>query len=437
MQYWLASGVFILCACGSSNHQGQDAPPASDASSDVSTDSTLVSVHVTTPTGDGKDDTTAIVVFMDASGAAVHDGPTDATGHASWDLPDGGSVTVLQRYVNTSNNKNVDLLTTFRAVKPGDMLNAGRLKSRTMYFGQSVPMTAHMPTDAYSATLYFACGSSSSPSAPPDGLQTLTFYDSCLPATFNMLALRQNNTQRDFMWQPSTTFVAHGDVTIGDNFMPMGQYTANLTNIPANYNVGVVSETMVDTFPVELDNHTFDPTVSPTNATIQLAYPPGAGNGTVLWERQAQGIYLRHVRVAVETSTPASIDWDLSELPLPQLGGSHADATDVTWGETATTGTGDARIVLWAGQWGTHASNWLIIEPPTPATSSALVPLPPAYADDDPTANAAPGEASAVWYVDYSNLDGYDGARPYGAALNDPTQIFLDVDHHAHITNTQ
>jgi hypothetical protein len=436
MQYWLVAGFLVVSACGSSDHNGQDAPSGSDGSTDSGAPTTRVTVHVTSHVGDGKDDTTASVVFMGPTGDVVHDGPTDATGNAAWDLPDGGSVTVLQAYDDTPNNRRVDLLTTFRGVKPGDALNAGTPKSRTMFYGQGVPMTAHMPMDAYSAIIYFPCGSSSSPSAPPDGLQTLMFYDSCLPATFDMLALRTTNGQRDFMWQPGVTFQAHGDVTVNDTFAPIGHYTANLTNIPANYNVNVTSLTMLGTFPLQLDAHTFDPTVTPTNASITLQYPPGAGSGTVMWERQGQGIYLRHTRVNAVPAAPDSIDWDLSELPLPDLGGSHADATDVTWGETATTGTGDERVVLWVGQWGTHIANWYIVEPPAPATSSALVPLPPAYAADDPTANGAMGIAATVWYVDYSNLAGYDGARPYGAQLVDPMQLFLDVDHHAHVTNT-
>jgi len=383
-----------------------------------------VTVHVQTPTGDGKPDPTAIVIFANAT-EVVHDGMVDASGDASWDLPDGGSVTVLQRYDNT--DRHVDQLTTFRRVIPGDVLQAGAPKSRTMYFGQQIAMTAHMPTDAYTATVYFPCGSSS---AQQNGVETLTFYDSCSPPTFDMLALRDGSA---YVWQTNTTLAAGGDIAIGDAFVPMGHYTASLANIPAQENVSVVSETMVDTFPVQLDTHTFDPTASPTSQDITLAYPPGAGKGTVLWEREAQGTYLRHTRIAVDTSAPATLAWDLSELPLPTLATAHADATGVSWNQSGS-GKASERVVQWIGQWGTdHTANWTIIEPADAATSSALVPLPAAYAADDPTANSPTNIIGTVWYVAYSNLPDYASAHVHGAALVDPTQALLDVDHHAHV----
>ncbi|MBV8762124.1 MAG: hypothetical protein JO257_32825, partial [Deltaproteobacteria bacterium] len=351
-------------------------------------------------------------------------------------LPDGGTVTVLQSYDDPQNSRTVDLLTTFRSVVPGDALQAGRPKARTTFVGQTASMTAHMPTDAYSATLYFACGSSSQISGPPNGLETLTFYESCQPnGPFNMLALRDGNGQRDYMWQPGTQFVTDGDVTVNDTFAPMGQYMASLTNIPPQENINVTSMTMIDTFPVQLDAKTFDPTVNPTSQNVMLAYPPNAGNGTVLWEREGQGIYLRNIRVDVETSSPASVAWDLSELPLPSLGTSQASATGVTWNETGT-GNASERVVLWVGQFGSHIANWTIVEPAAPATSSALVPLPADYAADDPTANPTSNFASTVWYVAYSNAPDYASAHPYGPALVDPTQVLLDVDHHAHVAVT-
>jgi len=426
VRYWSVVVALLWCGCGASHPHG-----GADAADDASSGGTQVTVHVTTPTGDGKGDSTAIVIFSDAT-EVVHDGLVDANGDAAWDLPDGGSVTVLQRHDNTD-NKHVDLLTTFRHVDPGDVLHAGAPKSRTMYYGQPIPMTAHMPADAYSASVFFPCGSSSQISGPPNGLETMTFYESCSPATFDMLALRDGSAGRDYVWQPNATLVTGGDVTINDTFAPMGQYTVALTNIPAEENVSVVSETMVNTFPIQLDNHSFDPTTDPTSATIMLAYPRGAGNGTVLWEREAQGSSVRHTRVAVETSSPSTVAWDLSELPLPQLAIAHADATSVSWSERGSASPSE-RVVVWTGQFGDHAAAWTIIEPADSATSSALLPLPPPYAADDPTANTPSNMTGTVWYVAYSNLPDYASAHVYGPSLVDPTQALLDVDHHAHVT---
>ena len=108
----------LACACGSSGKAMHDAT-AIDGAADAPFADTHVTVHVTDHLGDGWPDPTAIVLFY-AGDELVHDGTVDANGDAVWDLPYGGTVTVLQIVNDTQNNRIVDDLTTFRGVKPGD-----------------------------------------------------------------------------------------------------------------------------------------------------------------------------------------------------------------------------------------------------------------------------------------------------------------------------
>jgi hypothetical protein len=425
--------VGFLAACGSSGHHGHDAPPQGDddAAGDSGPSSPLVHVHVASTTGDGKPDATAIVVFMNELGDVVHDGMVDANGDIAWDLPNGGTVTVLQAYDDTANNRRVDALMTFRGVKGGDTLQGGAPKSPTLLAGATVPMTAHMPADAANATLFFECGSTMNTSA----LQTLVFYDTCRTQTFDLLALRDSNGQRDYMWQNGVTFDAQGDVVINDTFSPIAHYTAALTNINMNARVGIWSYSLIDSYPLQLELQSLDPPMS-TSAMLSLQYPAGGGRGTLLQESEAIGISVVHRHVVMATSSPATIALDAAELPLPALTTSMATTTGVTRNETHA-GAPDVRYVSWYGQWGGHSASWLIIEPPDPATSSMLIGLPAAYAADDPLANSPTPVTSLVEYADYDNLANYDAARPWGAAPVDVTKAFLTVDHHAHTTNSR
>src|SRR6185437_14110994 len=125
----------VACAaCHSPTHSGSDDGPPADAvggalpdtSRDASppdADPARVFVHVAARASDGTPDPTAIVIFMDATGADLHDGTVDANGDASWDLPNGGVVTVVQ--ATTSGVTRDEVITTIHGVKPGDHLTAG------------------------------------------------------------------------------------------------------------------------------------------------------------------------------------------------------------------------------------------------------------------------------------------------------------------------
>jgi hypothetical protein len=76
---------------------------------------------------------------------------------------------------------------------------------------------------------------------------------------------------------------------------------------------------------------------------------------------------------------------------------------------------------------------WVTVEDPAGAASTSLVPLPTAYASDDPNQQTGVTLTGAqVAYVDYDNLGGYDDARRYGPALRWVYTNFQTTDHRAH-----
>ena len=450
--------VCVVCvSCKSSSHatvdsRSGDAPSTDSASVDVppgpdapppdAPDPSRVWVHVTDTTGDGGPDASAVVVFMDSSGAVVQDGTVDASGDASVELPGGGSVTVLQVSIDPGTGAHQDRLMTFRGVKPGDFLHAGPARAVNTFSGPSYSMTAHLPLDAYQAQLYFECGNGTT-IGPPNGLQTLTFYDSCRTSSFDVLMMENMSGVAEFVWQPGLTFADHGDVTIADNFALMAKTSSPITNVPPGLsNVGVWLYTNVGALRVGMDQQSVQ-LPSGGDQTIALRYPPGAGTSTLLYAAEFSALSSTQSFARVTTGSPATIGLDLASLPLPTISTRAMQTpSTVTWTQSDA-GAPDARYVTWLGSWtdaGTntkHTAVWGIVEDPSGTTSSSLVPLPPAYAADDPSHASNPTLLGAtVAYVDYDNLGGYDQARPFGFILLDPSTSLPTVSHTAHVSGS-
>jgi hypothetical protein len=413
-----------------------DAPP--DGPPPDAADPTHVWVHVISPAGDGFPDPTAIAIFMDPSGTVVQDGLVDSNGDASTLMPGGGTVTVLQVSVDSANSTRREQITTFRGVKGGDSLHVGR-KDPTVLSGHPDTMTATMPLDAYAGVLIDACGGAEQQSGPPNGTQTFTFYDSCRTSTFDILMLDNMGGTPEFVWQPGVTFSEHGDVMIADNFQLMSQNTTTVANIAANVTGGVRLYTMIGTWPLQMGLKSITPQSSPSTQVMAMPYAPGAGSGTLVYVEEVTGIEPLQQFAMLTTGSASNLSVDVSQLPVPTVAARATQTTSgASWTQTDA-GAPDARYVTWIAQWTdsaasmNHVVDWAFVEDPSGPTTSALVPLPDAYAADDPTkASGVTLGGANVWYVDYDNLSGYDDARRFGPALTDVATRFLTVDHRVH-----
>jgi hypothetical protein len=386
---------------------------------------------------------------MDPTGAVVCDVMTDVQGDASCALPDGGTVTVLQaetQLLDGIPHERFEHLETYRGVQPTDVLLAGPAKDPTVLAGVTATMTADMQLDEHEASTFFECGGGTALGMVGGPQQQLSFYDSCKTPTFDLLTILQVETAREFAWQTGIPLVDGGTVQISDDLHVMGTLSATIANIPAN--VGIVGGTltvMIGSFPLELGLESVQ-SPPPGAMTMPLAYPPGVGASTIVTIGAQLDGAPNNQWIAVSTATPTTFAFDIDEMPLPSLSTIATESTTgVTWSETGA-GNPDARYVFWSANWPDatglpHQATWVIVEPPTPATSSTLPPLPDAHAADDPTRVdpmkiVLPVFGGAVIYLDYDNLAGYDDARVLGATLHDLTGTMTTVDHRAHASRT-
>jgi hypothetical protein len=414
-----------------------------DAAVDTGSSANQVDLEVLTTTGDGLPDPDAIAVFYDPSGAVVAHGQVGADGRVHAELPDGGSVTVLQIRVEPNFDR-TDFLTTIRGIAPGDQLVVGKARRGDVFTGDIDHMAmAFTPVSASSTMIATACGGGTS---SPNGQASLEFHASCATPTFDILAIGdRTGGERDFIWQTGNAHVPGSSLVLANTWMPVSPLALTVENVPPNLQrVASRLHVRVGLAPFELDSTAVELPAPGTN-TMSLRDPSGAGDGTQVTVFTVVGIKTleRFERMLAPGAASATVD--LAALPLPQVVGVPLQTpTGATWTETPA-GTPDARIVEWSTAWRDvgnnigHRATWTVVDEPGAPTELVLQSLPAAYYHDDPmqqgnlTFDQPGARGAAVFYVDYDNLDGYAAARRFGPDVVDIERTLVDVPHLAHV----
>ncbi|MBA3465536.1 MAG: hypothetical protein H0T46_36725 [Deltaproteobacteria bacterium] len=433
------------CDGGSALPDGAiDAGPASDSAVDASF--APVDVTVRSWTGDGLADATATVVFLDPSGAVTSQVSCDAQGHASAPIVAGGSVIVIQSTKDPTNlARQYERLTQIRGVKPGDELLVGRSKKADNRRGITSVMSASynlLPQPSGGPYLAIGCADTSSGNAGAP--ITLTFHDSCVTPTFDMLSLQDGGSPlaRHYVWQQGLPYAPGTTVTIPNTWQPIGQNTTTVLNTPGGLTrVFAQLDAVINGVPREIDRRGVETPPSGTN-TIPLRYAP-ISTPTLVTASTVRGIEIPERQARLVTGNASSVTVDLAELPLPSIGVVTPNQMGMTWSESGT-GNPDARIFHWAASWTdnnqvTHEALWEIMEPTDSGRTLVLPSLPPAFASHDPTVILDPLRppmirTAGVSYIDYDNIADYDAARPHGAELRDVGARFLSTPHAAHLS---
>jgi hypothetical protein len=440
--------VLLLAACsgggggGGSHTDDAPAPPIVDASSDAPPDadeSGRVDVTAYTFDLDGLPDPAAIVIFRDPSDHVVQHGPVDAQGHAHANLPQGGSVTVLQPKTDPQNVfYRYERITTIRAVEPGDQLFSGRTKTTIARTGAYDTMYASYTSINAAAGPYFltACASPDG-SGPPPYPRPFYFWASCKQPTFDLLALADdaNTNTRKFVWLDDVQLVPGGSFTIPNTWQAMSTHTTTFLNTPPNVSVGARLSTVIDGVAYELDSKSV--TAPPATSSLSLLYAPISAP-LVINAGLGQSFYTLARYVIVTSGSPATTTVDWATLPVPRATNVTQNSEAVMWSLAAPVG-GDARVVTWAAQWTdgnnvTHTAYEEVLEPVSGGNSSSMPTLPTAYADDDPMVHITTLRGASVTYFDYDHLADYHAVKPHGVEAFVVENRFLTTPHRVHVT---
>lgn len=440
--------VMAVAACGGGSDATSDAPPTADAPGTVDAgidapppvDGTpdavaagAVSVQVYIVDGRGLVDPDATAIFIEADGTVVQDAPVDANGTAMASLHPGGSVIVIQGFMEgTSITRTI---TTVRSVKPGDYLEFGA--SGNPYFvGPQQDMMlldiAPPPVGNY-VDAHGPCGEFG---YPPGQLIPVYFYLNCHPSPFDLLITSGNPSVETmvYMWQPGNVHVPDATLDIPDAWQAMTPVAVTYTNVPDYLHQLVGRSQVVIGAQTQTAMQQAIALPAPGTQTMTLQVAPMPPRSFLVAEAIRNGRYVDRIARFASSYSTETIDFDAMPVPRPTL--LTQTPTGATW--TETPGTADARTYQWAGHWTsgayTHYVYEYVVEPWSAGTTTALPILPAAHADDDPTTiGSVVLDGNSLWYVDYSHTD-YDGIRRYTRLAANTDLLFVDVDHDAHFT---
>ncbi|HEX3758235.1 MAG TPA: hypothetical protein VHW23_05995 [Kofleriaceae bacterium] len=420
---WIALGWLAACGGDHRDTPVDGAPMPTDAMTDDAPPPpppvdapSRVSVTVLTNADDGGPDTTARVIFADASRQLVKQDLVDATGSLSADLPAGGFVHVLHVFDSTS-GRGVNL-TSIR-VKPGDHLTFG-VAGHTPQGAAVTVQGTFTPIENVSTNYAFAhrCGSGDAL-----GINTarLSSVAGCLSATFDVLGTNDSAASEGisphYVWFTATP--AGGFAAPAMQEMP--PFTATIHAVPVGSAVQVRRMTLLPPYYNDAAAVTAQTvTAADANVPVPVAYPPPPAGTTAIGVVEARvspttfDPQLQVIRTRV-AGNAASSDLDLAALPLPVVQTAPTlSGKVVSWTQTGT-GTPDLREVSIPIGYkvGTlnYTMTWTVID--GAADSSVELPgLPTMFADFDPTQQPAPvSSTGTVLYIDYSNVQGFDAAR--------------------------
>ena len=418
----VASGLFaVLAGCGDDGNTRPlpDAPvPPDDAAPDAPP--AVTSVNITAYARFYEDVPAmtpragAQVFALDAALTVVATATTDATGKATVELPNGGSITIVYPDFVESSTFSRAWVTTYLGVKPGDSLVVGDSfrednGNGAMLGTETVQWSMLANTDAYS--LSTACGRYLH-FTPPTTSVTLDLFDDCATGPI-VLAAFQGSGVIGSMYIPTVT---HADGATHDIDALSGGWTTQpptpnfisvLTGLPAdavisrlggrgNYGTSSIGEDDFDLLP---DNGM---------ASAMASVPATAPRKTAIAE---VGRAKQNGRQFFAKTGISPVTIDTSTLPM-FTAAPVADSKTRTVSWPMPVGTYDHAILQF--RWtqfdgkNSRAMNWNVILPPGVSRLEADT-LPPQLAMYLP--QAAEFNLSNVRVVDLAEAASYDAAR--------------------------
>ncbi len=426
-----------IAGCGSvKNGDLPDAPPLSDAPVDAPP--APVKATVLTTAADGAPDTTAKLVFQDADGAVVFDGPVDGMGRAQALLPGGGTVSAIRILIDTTDEL-AAAVTTITGVKPGDDLTFGLKPPGTILNqGGATTMTATFTPapNALSYIFYTPCGSVFA--AAGSASVALPFRDSCHGATFDLVGVAAFTAPAapQFIKLTNVAYKSGETFAIPGGFSTMAEFAVNMTNIPdAISNLAVLRSSMIG------NTTAADQSVSPGDPpagsfSVAVPFPQGFGTRSQISVSLSRSDKTVPQRLELRTATLASnVSVDLGNQ-LPWIADPTTTATGMTWTPVAPGDPPDGMLTQWSGRWNDGkrqvSIQWRVVHP-AEASGMTLPRLPAAYAMIDPGQQtvAVTSGTPVLSMADYNNVAGYDGLRQMPETLLIPAMstigVFTDV----------
>lgn len=420
MQYWISRIAITVAAlgvgCGEVDKSG-GLPDAGQTVDAPPTAPPVVKATVYTTAGDGSPDLTAKVLFQDPDGGVIAEATVDANGHAEAQMPRGGSVTAFRVSSDTPNGFQ-GIASTITGVKAGDDLAFGRKAGGASTQGKSTFMSVSFPEGAPGAahTLWTSCGSVAADAGATTA--TLTFYDGCHGATFDLLVVESGGRALgpSFIKLTGVAYKSDGSIVVPGPYTAMASPTINLANTPDGLTQLEVSRwSMLEHTAVNVQTTASTPTAGTMSVAVPYAQDVGTRSqvAALLARKDATGQQKLEVRTSTLT---AGIDADLSKLKLPWVTSALTRKTGTTWKTIDATGTPDGVLGAWLGTWndGTRPFSILRYVALPSATDEIKLPsFPPSFAMFDPgqqTSTVTP-TISAVIMLDYDVVDGYDGFR--------------------------
>lgn len=263
------------------------------------------------------------VLFQNADGTTISEATTDASGHASADMPDGGNLTVIRTYpVMPPDPPREDQVYTYVGVKPGDRLVLGNATTTAT----PTAINVIVPTGAQGTVkVVSACGEGQG-TAPNVAISVA----SC-PAQLDF-----------YVTDADTSFVAHASyassVDLSQNTLRQDLTTTlNATNIPANTAVSVEERLMSTTFELF---RTGPKRVDQGLASANLPDVDGV-DGLAILTSSANNATEQVASRAPYAATPVILD--ASAGLIPTVSDTSYSPTGVSWAEQ---GPGSADFVL-------------------------------------------------------------------------------------------
>jgi hypothetical protein len=432
MKYPIAWSLLAVAMVGCGEVSPKDSDPDAGADGPAAEKTVKVrvtGVEMTGTNGTGLPDANAIAVFTKPDGTVVQAGKVNAQGEAEAVVPEGSTLQTLQVIEPTATTRTVYIM-TFHDVKPGDVIKSGLPRALVNTRNTSTTMNASFTFDqSYSYTFNTEC---SSP-APTTSPFVLTFFEGCHGDVVDILGIQTSvltppGPTRFALTRPD--YVAGGNVTLNANWQNMANFVATMSNLPDDISsLSMRRSTFMRDGAVSaiapLNVSLGDPPAG--SAAGSIPYAPGVGKRAAIVATLSKGVRTyANQQFEVQTADIAGAETiDYNELSVPWVSPLTYTAAErkLSWTETPSgSGSPDIRVAAFGYRHIRDTITYTVysydIARPTVTPSIVVSGLPAAYAEFDPTQQAAAAFVVGVLaYVDQNNVNGYDDARKLGIGI--------------------
>jgi hypothetical protein len=381
----------------------------------------------------------------------IQAGQVDAQGEAEAVVPEGSMLQTLQVVEPTATTRTVYIM-TFHDVKPGDVIKSGLPRALVNTRGTSTTMNGIFTVDpSYSVTFNAEC-TSPAPTASPFAL---TFYEGCHGDTIDILGIQTSTLTPPGPSRYALTradYAAGGNVTLNATWQNMANFVATISNLPDDISsLSIRRSTFLRAGAV--------PSVAPQTVTlgdppagsaaVSIPYAPGVGKRAAIVATLNKGIrtYAAQQLEVQSADIGGTETLDYNELSVPWVTPLTYTAAErkLSWTETPSgPGAPDVRVAVFGYRHVRDTITYTVFSydmaRPTTTPSVVVSGLPTAYAEFDPTQQAAATfVVGLVAYVDQNNVNGYDDARKLGIGIVAGvglTDLFPDQSYRRRVTTS-